>query len=114
MHPFRSPVLTRRDLLAIGAAVGTTATLPSVARHAAAAPTEHQLVAAPDYVPLVGAHHPETEVWGYNVTTPGPELRIRQGDRLRVLVANRLDAETNLQWHSTPLRRASRRDRVCP
>src|SRR3546814_17597622 len=99
MHPFRSPVLTRRDLLAIGAAVGTTATLPSVARHAAAAPTEHKLVAAPDYVPLVGAHHPATAVWGYNGTNPGPEIRLRQGHRLRVLLENRLSEDTTVQWH---------------
>src|SRR3546814_4165287 len=103
MHPYRSPALTRRDLLAIGAAVGTTAALPSLARHAAAAPTEHKLVAAPDYVPLVGAHHPETEVWGYNGTIPGPQIRVRQGDRLRVLVENRLDEETTVHWHGIRL-----------
>src|SRR3546814_1309629 len=58
---------------------------------------------APDYVPLVGAHHPETEVWGYNGTTPGPEIRLRRGDRLRVLVENRLDEETTVHWHGIRL-----------
>jgi len=32
---------------------------------------------------LVGAAHPATEVWGYNASVPGPELRFKQGQRLR-------------------------------
>ncbi len=30
---------------------------------------------------------------------PGPEIRVRQGDRLRVSVENRLDEETTVHWH---------------
>src|SRR3546814_19378323 len=36
-------------------------------------------------------------------TTPGPEIRLRQGDRLRVLVENRLDEETTVHWHGIRL-----------
>ena len=30
---------------------------------------------------------------------PGPEIRVRQGDRLRVVVENGLDEETTVHWH---------------
>lgn len=31
--------------------------------------------------PLVGMDHPRTAVWSYNGGVPGPELRVRQGER---------------------------------
>jgi FtsP/CotA-like multicopper oxidase with cupredoxin domain len=52
---------------------------------------------------LVGAAHPATEVWTYNGTVPGPVLRYRQGERLRVEVENALDAETTVHWHGIRL-----------
>src|SRR3546814_20934885 len=36
-------------------------------------------------------------------TIPGPQIRVRQGDRLRVLVENRLDEETTVHWHGIRL-----------
>jgi FtsP/CotA-like multicopper oxidase with cupredoxin domain len=52
---------------------------------------------------LVGAPHPATEVWTYNGAVPGPVLRYRQGDRLRVEVENALDVETTVHWHGIRL-----------
>jgi FtsP/CotA-like multicopper oxidase with cupredoxin domain len=52
---------------------------------------------------LVGAAHPATDVWAYNGTVPGPVLRYRQGDRLRIEVENALDAETTVHWHGIRL-----------
>jgi FtsP/CotA-like multicopper oxidase with cupredoxin domain len=52
---------------------------------------------------LVGAAHPATEVWAYNGTVPGPVLRYRQGERLRIEVENALDAETTVHWHGIRL-----------
>ena len=52
---------------------------------------------------LVGAAHPSTAVWTYNGTVPGPELRARQGERLRVEVANGLDVPTTVHWHGIRL-----------
>ncbi|MEZ5936338.1 MAG: multicopper oxidase family protein [Alphaproteobacteria bacterium] len=48
---------------------------------------------------LVGAPHAETAVWSYNGTVPGPEIRVRQGSRLRVIVENQLAEETTVHWH---------------
>ena len=60
---------------------------------------EYSLVAARGRTRLIGAKYPDTAVWAYNGTVPGPEIRVRQGDRLRVSVENRLDEETTVHWH---------------
>jgi FtsP/CotA-like multicopper oxidase with cupredoxin domain len=52
---------------------------------------------------LVGTGNPDTDVWSYNGTVPGPELRFRQGERLRVEVQNSLPVETTVHWHGLRL-----------
>jgi FtsP/CotA-like multicopper oxidase with cupredoxin domain len=37
--------------------------------------------------------------WGYNGTTPGPTLEAVEGDRVRILVTNRLAEHTTIHWH---------------
>src|SRR5262249_25543573 len=37
--------------------------------------------------------------WGYNGRVPGPELRVREGDRVRVTLANGLPVPTTIHWH---------------
>lgn len=43
------------------------------------------------------------EAWTYNGTVPGPELRVKQGDRLRVTLINHLPASTSIHWHGLRL-----------
>ena len=43
------------------------------------------------------------EAWTYNGTVPGPELRVNQGDRLRVTLINHLPASTSIHWHGLRL-----------
>ena len=38
-------------------------------------------------------------VWTYNGSVPGPELRVTQGDRVRVTLVNHLQAATTIHWH---------------
>ena len=52
---------------------------------------------------LVGAPHPSTEVWTYNGSVPGPELRFKQGERLRLEVENTLGVGTTVHWHGIRL-----------
>ena len=54
---------------------------------------------APARQSLVGPAHPATEVWTYNGMVPGPELRLKQGERLRVEVENALPVDTTVHWH---------------
>ena len=37
--------------------------------------------------------------WGYNGQTPGPTIECVEGDRVRVLVTNRLPEHTSIHWH---------------
>ena len=41
--------------------------------------------------------------WTYNGTVPGPELRVTQGDRVRVTLVNHLPAATTIHWHGLRL-----------
>lgn len=48
---------------------------------------------------LISDAYPETEVWGFDGVVPGPELRYRQGERLRVTARNALPGTTTIHWH---------------
>ena len=37
--------------------------------------------------------------WGYNGTTPGPTIEAVEGDRVRILLTNRLPEHTTIHWH---------------
>jgi FtsP/CotA-like multicopper oxidase with cupredoxin domain len=39
------------------------------------------------------------KVWAYNGQVPGPTLRVRLGDTVRVRFTNRLPQETTIHWH---------------
>ncbi|MEE4187855.1 MAG: multicopper oxidase family protein [Roseobacter sp.] len=40
-----------------------------------------------------------TELWGYNGTSPGPELRVHQGDGLDVTFENGIEQGSAIHWH---------------
>lgn len=95
--------LTRREFLGASAGLATLPLLPRLGlqpgRAAESPDLALMLTAAPTRAALVGSGYPETAVWGYNGRVPGPELRLRQGGRLRVVVRNRLDRGTTIHWH---------------
>jgi FtsP/CotA-like multicopper oxidase with cupredoxin domain len=64
---------------------------------------DFKLVAHPAKARLVGGQHPETAVWAYNSAVPGPKIRVRQGDRVRIAVENRLPEETTVHFHGIRL-----------
>ena len=41
----------------------------------------------------------DVTVWAYNGTVPGPELRVRQGDLVRVTLHNKVPEATTIHWH---------------
>ena len=53
--------------------------------------------ARPAELPLVDG--PKLRVWAYNGSVPGPELRIRLGETLRVRFTNHLPEATTIHWH---------------
>jgi FtsP/CotA-like multicopper oxidase with cupredoxin domain len=40
-----------------------------------------------------------TTAWAYNNQVPGPELRVREGDLVRVIFTNNLPEPTTVHWH---------------
>ncbi|MBM4265875.1 MAG: multicopper oxidase family protein [Deltaproteobacteria bacterium] len=58
---------------------------------------EFELVAAPSTVPLVDGR--QMEVWAYDGQVPGPTIRVRRGQTLRVRFTNRLPQPTTVHWH---------------
>ena len=98
MRTFHRPFLSRRTFLAAsGAAAAASVLRPWRARAGPSA--DFRLIAGAGRTHLVGAPYPETAVWSYNGTVPGPEIRLRQGERLRIAVENQLAEETTVHWH---------------
>jgi FtsP/CotA-like multicopper oxidase with cupredoxin domain len=97
---------SRRRALAALAGLSALPLLPvrgSAAREAQGSLVEASLVARPARVQVVPSEYPATDVWAYNDSLPGPVLRVRQGDRLRVHVQNALREATTVHWHGVRL-----------
>jgi FtsP/CotA-like multicopper oxidase with cupredoxin domain len=89
------PCASRRAFLK---AVGGIAATPWLPRLAYAA-TARTLRVRSAQASLVGPKYPATEVWAYDGTVPGPELRYKQGERLRIEVENLLPVDTTVHFH---------------
>lgn len=100
MLSIRWPDIDRRSLLIGSAGLAAAAAFSRGSRGSTASPAkEFTLTAAPGRVSLVGQPYPDTDVWSYNAGVPGPEIRVRQGERLRIRVENQLSQETTVHWH---------------
>ena len=91
------PAISRRSFLAGVASAAAAASFPSKAGNSSTA--EFGLVAKPGRVPLVGASHSSTAVWCYDGRVPGPEVHVRQGLPVRIVVRNELPEDTTVHWH---------------
>ena len=49
---------------------------------------------------------PEFTAWTYNGQVPGPEIRVTEGDIIRVALKNDLTEATTIHWHGIPLKNA--------
>lgn len=72
--------LTRRHFHGAALAAAAAATLPGTLR-AEAAPV---FLARQGKAQFAPADYPETRIWGYDGTVPGPVLRARQGERMSI------------------------------
>ena len=97
------PTVSRRDVLAGSAALATVPLLGSHVHSAAIPAQELKVDANAVQWPLVGGSGPMTEVWCYGNRVPGPELRVKQGQPIRVIVRNDLPEETTVHWHGIRL-----------
>lgn len=56
--------------------------------HLVAEPVKRRLIPGRDIQP-----------WGYNGSCPGPTIQVNQGDRVRIVLENRLPESTSIHWH---------------
>lgn len=106
----RRALTTRRRLLA---GLGGTALLAPLSGRAQQQPTEpplRSITAAPAKARLRPAPAAESEIWAFDGTTPGPTLRIKQGETLAFKLENRTAAPLGL--HLYGLRGEAARDGV--
>jgi FtsP/CotA-like multicopper oxidase with cupredoxin domain len=95
--------MDRRRFLLLGSGAASAVWLPEFDLAASTRAAEFELEAASGRVSLVGAGYPDTAVFAYGGSVPGPVLRARQGQRLRVRVRNSLQQPTTVHWHGIRL-----------
>ena len=95
--------LKRRDWLRQNLLLALATGIPMTSHANSPRVLEYTLTPAPTTLPLIGTGYPDTAVWAFNKRIPGPEIRLRQGDHLRVTVDNALAQEPTVHWHGIRL-----------
>ena len=96
--------ISRRRLLASAGASLTAIALPSrLWAQDKAADGYRVLHARVGEARLRGSHEKPTAIWGYDGTVPGPTLRLKQGEELKVRLINDLRQSTVVHWHGLRL-----------
>ena len=99
----RRKLLKRVLVLGGGATIG--ALLPPWAQSIAAGMPAQMPTLSGDEIKLVIAHTPitidgkEGHAVTINGTVPGPLLRLKEGQRVKISVTNKLDVDTSIHWH---------------
>ena len=95
--------VSRRALI-LGAGAGALGTtLPFRSSFSDPEIKEYRLTAEPNTANLTGNGHRDTAVWAYDGTVPGPEIRVRKGEPVRIVVDNRRGEDTTVHWHGIRL-----------
>ena len=96
--------MSRRSVLLAGASAALTMTTPWAAW--ADGVRVIRIAAAPGRASLDGGDKPQTDVLAYDAKVPGPTLRLKQGEPVRIIVENKLDQDTTVHWHGIRLSNA--------
>lgn len=89
---------TRRKVLGLGASALAALSGPHLAL-ARQVDGTFELRATKTSRKLAGETHAASDLWLYNGDSPGPEIRLQQGQRLRLRFINELDQPTSVHWH---------------
>lgn len=90
--------LTRRQFIASSAAMVATASALTM-RQTFAADRKIELIAGPARINLAGEAAAASDLWTYNASSPGPQIRVRRGERVQVRLINNLPEPTSIHWH---------------
>ena len=89
------PILSRRIFL--GQALASVMTLPA---RAEPAPDGFRILEARQgSLQLLPEPAKATAVWGFDGEVPGPLLRYKKGEEVKIRLVNKLDQPTSLNWH---------------
>lgn len=75
-------------------------------KSAIAADGFRELTAKKTKVKLAGPNGPASDLWGYDGRVPGPIIRVKRGDTLRIRFRNELDEPTSVHWHGIRIENA--------
>ncbi len=104
MDPVRRRMTRRQVAAGIGAAAAVLAAGSSRAQQAADYVDGWRILRArAGQARLRGPDAAATAIFGYDGMTPGPTLRVRRGDELRVRLVNDLADPTTIHWHGLRL-----------
>ena len=92
-------MINRRSFLSSSAAGAGLAIAPSLCLAAQRGGVSYDLVAEAGSAPLLGAEGPASRLWLYGGRSPGPLLRVRQGERINIRLQNNLTEPTSAHWH---------------
>ena len=91
-------IIGRRDLLKMTGAGVASLTIPTLVL--AKSPDDFiDLRASKVQKKFAGDDSAPSDLWLYNGTTPGPEIRVKRGETVRVRFTNELDEPTSIHWH---------------
>ncbi|SLN33535.1 Copper resistance protein A precursor [Pseudoruegeria aquimaris] len=90
--------LTRREAL-LGGGMAGIVSLGVPSPLFAASPAFPLLTAREGAVRIAPEGYPETAIWGYDATVPGPVIRVKQGARVQRRFRNDLARPTAVHWH---------------
>ncbi len=99
--------ITRRQFIKSTIGAGIALQIPGVFLSTLRAATpktkirEYRFTASPAKVNL--GRGPEFTAWTYNGQVPGPEIRVKEGEIIRVYLDNFLPDETTIHWHGLPV-----------
>lgn len=90
---------SRREFLYYAASVAVVGSVPATT--AASNPDDKLFLlrAVGSQQQIVPEKFGRTGVWTFNHRVPGPEIRVNQGDFVKVLLQNELEESTTVHWH---------------
>jgi len=89
----------RRSFLKSSAGSLGFALLPASFKASVASDGFLEIIAGPSQQKLYSGDAPDSDLWSYNDSTPGPEIRVKRGDRVKVRLVNKLEEATSIHWH---------------
>lgn len=92
-------MISRRNLL-VSAGIATAAFAGRSLFSAARAEDGFlEIAAGPTSKKLYRDDAKASDLWLYNASTPGPEIRVKVGERVKVRLKNNLEEPTSIHWH---------------